>query len=219
MTIPDNPVQAPVAPVTPETAAAPDTPVAPAALAELVRLTRTHRRFREEVPVSRDDLLALVDLARLAATATNLQPLKYILSWEPERNALIFPHLVWARRLKGWAGPAPGQRPAAYIIVLGDTTIAQSFGVDHGIASQNIMLGATARGLMGCMIASVAREPLRAAMQIPERYEILLVLAFGAPGETVVIDPMPPDGNTAYWRDAGDFHHVPKRALEEIVIG
>jgi len=48
MTIPDNPVQAPVAPVTPETAAAPDTPVAPAALA-----ARISRRVPVEVLAGR----------------------------------------------------------------------------------------------------------------------------------------------------------------------
>ncbi len=51
-------------------------PVAPAAFADLVRRTRTHRRFKENVAISRAELLELVDLARLAATATNLQPLK-----------------------------------------------------------------------------------------------------------------------------------------------
>ncbi len=80
------------------------------------------------------------------------------------------------------------------------------------------MLGATARGLMGCMIASVNHDGLRSALRIPAKYDILLVLALGAPGETVVIDSMPADGNTAYWRDPDGVHHVPKRTLDEVIV-
>ena len=188
-------------------------------LKELVRQTRTHRRFKENQPISRETLLELVDLGRLSACGNNRQPLKYYLSWEPERNAVVFPNLVWARQLKDWGGPAPGERPAAYIIVLGDHEVSESFGCDHGIASQSIMLGATENGLRGCMIGSVNRKALQQALNIPERYEILLVLALGVPGETVVLEPMPASGNTAYWRDAQGVHHVPKRSLEDIIIG
>jgi len=188
-------------------------------LADLVRETRTHRRFKEDRPVSRETLLELVDLARLAASGNNRQPLKYMLSWEPERNGLIFQHLAWARNLPDWPGPAPGERPAAYIIVLGDHEVSGSFGCDHGIASQNIMLGATEKGLRGCMIGSVNRKALQAALAIPERYEILLVLALGVPGETVVIDPLPETGETSYWRDGRSVHHVPKRPLEDVIVG
>lgn len=187
-------------------------------LADLVRRTRTHRRFQEDRPVSRETLLELVDLARLAASGNNRQPLKYMLSWQPERNALVFPHLRWAGSLKDWPGPAPGERPAAYIIVLGDRELAASFGCDHGIAAENIMLGATERGLRGCMIGSVDRDALRAALAIPDRFQLLLVLALGVPGETVVIDPVPENGDTTYWRDADGLHHVPKRSLAEVVV-
>ena len=148
-----------------------------------------------------------------------MQPLKYILSPEAERNAAIFETLGWAAYLKDWAGPEDGERPAAYIIVLGDTTVRKSFGVDPGIAAQSIMLGATEMGLGGCMLASIQHDALREALGIDRRYEILLVLALGKPKETVVIDPVGPDDDIKYWRDADGVHHVPKRALEEIIIG
>jgi nitroreductase len=47
------------------------------------------------VPIDLDVLKALVDLARLSASGSNLQPLKFILSADPETNARIFPHTRW----------------------------------------------------------------------------------------------------------------------------
>lgn len=184
---------------------------------DLVARTRTCRRFDQAHGIKRADLLELVNLARLSASGGNLQPLKYILSCDPKRNALIFPCLAWAGYLKGWGGPVEGERPAAYIIVLGDTTIRREFGCDHGIAAQSIMLGATEKGCGGCIIGSIRREHLRKALTIPGRYEILLVLALGRPVEKVVLETVKA-GDIKYWRDTKGRHHVPKRSLREIVL-
>ena len=187
-------------------------------IAGLVRKNRSCRRFDQKVAIGHDTLKALVDLARCCASAANLQPLKYLLSCEPDRNALIFKHLAWAAYLKDWQGPSEGERPSAYIIVLGDTTIAQSFGCDHGIASQTILLGAREKGLGGCMIGAVRRQELRQALAIAKHLEILLVIALGKPKETVVLEDLGPDKDVRYWRDSQDIHHVPKRSLDEIIV-
>ena len=186
---------------------------------DLVLKNRSYRRFYQEVTIELETLRELVDLARCSASGANRQPLKYVLSCEPEKNALIFACLSWAAALKDWPGPSEGERPSAYIIVLGDTQISQSFGVDHGIAAQSILLGATDRGLGGCMLAAIQRDGLRKALNIPPRYEILLAIALGKPKETVVLETVGPDGNTTYWRDKDSVHHVPKRPLDDIIIG
>ncbi len=185
---------------------------------DLVLKARSYRRFHESERISEKTLRELVDLARQSGSGGNLQPLKYILSWQPEKNALIFPTLAWARYLKDWGGPKEGERPAAYIVMLGDKTITQSFNYDAGIASQSTMLGAAEQGLGGCLIGSIDRVALRKALEIPENYEILLVIALGKPAEKVVLDPVGPDGNIKYWRDEHDVHHVPKRALDDIIL-
>ncbi len=187
-------------------------------LHDLVRRNRSRRRFYQEVAVTEETLRELVDLARLSASATNRQPLKFYLSCTPEKNAVIFPHLRWAGYLTGWGGPAEGERPAAYILILHDTTISDDPGVDHGIAAQSIMLGATERGLGGCIIGSVRREELSHALSLPEHYRILLALALGKPREEVVIEEVGPDGDIRYWRDEQGVHHVPKRALKDIIV-
>ena len=186
---------------------------------DLITRNRSYRRFHQEFEIRHETLRELVDLARLSASAANLQPLKYILSCDSQRNALIFPCLAWAGYLKDWSGPCEGEKPSAYIIILGDKEISQSFGCDHGITAQSILLSARDRGLGGCMIGSVRRQQLRKAMDIPSRYEILLVLALGKPKETVVIEAVGPNGDIKYWRDSEDIHHVPKRSLDEIIIG
>ncbi len=187
--------------------------------AELVRKNRSYRRFYEDAPVALDTLRALVDLGRLSASARNLQPLRYILCCDRATNAEIFTTLAWAGYLPEWPGPVEGERPAAYIVVLGDKTISQDFAIDEGLAIQNILLGAVERGLGGCIIGSVQRGRLRSILDIPDRYEILHVLALGRPKETVVIEEVGPDDDIKYWRDADAVHHVPKRRLSDIIVG
>ncbi|MHC4361349.1 MAG: nitroreductase family protein, partial [Planctomycetota bacterium] len=77
----------------------------------------------------------------------------------------------------------------------------------------------TEKGLGGCMLSAVNREGLREALDIPSRYEILLVLALGKPKEKVVIEPVNESNQIKYWRDKDWIHHVPKRSLDEIIIG
>jgi len=186
-------------------------------LEDLVRQNRSYRRFEQQVPVGLDTLRSLVDLARLSASGANLQPLKYILVTDRDACAEISPQLGWAAYLKDWPGPAEGERPAAYILILGDREIRKEFGVDPGIAAQSIMLGAAELGLGGCMIASINRQALRASLSIPEHLEILLCLALGKPQETVVIEPVGRDGDIRYYRDADGVHHVPKRSLDKLI--
>ncbi len=186
-------------------------------LKDLVFKTRSYRRFDESHRIDYSTLENLVNLARLSASGANRQPLKYMIFNSSEDCARVYPSLLWAAYLKEWDGPEPGERPSGYIIILGDKEIAEGFGVDHGIAAQSIMLGATESGLGGCMIASIKKDKLREDLQIPGRYEILLVLALGKPAENVIIDDIK-DDDVRYWRDEKKNHHVPKRPLNELII-
>jgi nitroreductase len=189
-------------------------------LRDLIVSNRSCRRFHQEVPIPCETLRELVDLARNSASGSNRQPLKYILSCDAQRNEVIFRNITsWAAFLTDWPGPQEGERPSAYIIMLCDTSISKTAGIDPGIAAQSILLGAREKGFGGCIIGSIQRDQLREALNIDPRYEILYVLALGKPKETVVIEPMGPDGDYKYWRDAQGVHHVPKRSLDEIIVG
>lgn len=187
-------------------------------LSDLVRANRSCRRFCQAHAVPAETLRELVDLARLSASGANLQPLKYLLSCTPERNRRIFDCLAWAAYLKTWSGPEEGERPAAYIVILGDTEIKKDFGIDHGIASQSILLGAREKGLAGCIVAAFQDDRLREALHIPRRFKPLLVLALGRPKERAVVETVGADGSTKYWRDDDAVHHVPKRKLADIIV-
>jgi nitroreductase len=187
-------------------------------LKELIERNRSYRRFDESASIDEGTLKALVELARLSASAANRQPLKFMLAADPARNAMVFQNVAWAGYLDNWPGPAEGERPTGYIIILGDTTVSPKFHCDHGIAAQSILLGATERGLGGCMIGSVNHDGLRADLAIADHLQILLVIALGKPAETVVLETVGADGDIRYWRDEQSVHHVPKRPLEELII-
>jgi len=187
-------------------------------LKELILKNRSYRRFYEEENIDNSTLADLVDLARLSASGANKQPLKYITSTNREINEKIFSCLAWAAYLKDWDGPEKGERPNAYIIILGDKNISTSFGCDHGIAAQSILLGAVEKGYGGCIIGSIKKEDLSRLLMIPDQFEILLVIALGKPKEKVIIEEISSDGDIKYYRDVNGIHHVPKRKLEDIII-
>ncbi len=186
-------------------------------ITELIQQTRSYRRFDESKPVSDKTLIKLINLARLSGSARNVQPLKYMPISNPEHNCQVFPHLGWAGYISDWSGPIEGERPSAYIICLLDTTIFEEGNFDLGIASQNILLGATEIGLGGCRIATISPN-LRKTLSIEDHLQVMLVIALGVPKEEVEITKIDPNGDIKYWRDKEERHYVPKRNLEEILI-
>ena len=186
-------------------------------LKSLILRNRSYRRFDEGHEISRDDLLEMVDAARLSASARNAQPLKYYLSNTREINEKIFSTVAWAGFLPDWPGPEPGERPSAYIVQLHDTTLGASYFCDDGIAAQSILLTAVEKDLGGCIIASVKKEKLSVLLHLPDHLAIVQVIALGKPVEQVVLEDMM-DGDIKYWRDENQVHHVPKRSLDELVI-
>ena len=188
-----------------------------AMLKDLILKNRSYRRFDQSEIVPMRLLRAMVEAARLSASARNMQPLRYMLFNDSESCGKIFPTLAWAGYMKEWPGPADGERPSAYIIQLGDLELTNDWWCDDGIAAQSMLLTAVEQDFGGCIIGSVQREKLRDILNIPDRYKIIQVLALGKPAEEVVIDEIA-DGDIKYWRDKEDVHHVPKRGLDELII-
>ncbi|MBP2630268.1 MAG: nitroreductase [Firmicutes bacterium] len=185
---------------------------------ELVMKNRSYRRFFEEEKITQDTLLKLVEYARLVPSGANKQALKYYIASEEKHNQQIFETLGWAGYLKDWQGPVVGERPAAYIILVQDSSYKMATSFDAGIVAQTILLGATELGLGGCMIGNIQAEKLKEVLNLAENLEIVLVIALGKPKESVVIEKMDAKDDIKYWRDEKQIHHVPKRNLDDIII-
>ena len=186
-------------------------------LKELLLKNRSYRRFVQDVRITREELTELVGLTRYCASGRNAQALKYKVVADADLCDKVFPNLAWAGYLKDWDGPEEGERPVAYLIQLLDTSIVENCLCDDGIQAQTILLGAVEKGYGGCIIKAFKNESLREVLQLPEHLKIMYVIALGKPKETVVLEEMK-DGDYKYWREADGSNHVPKRALDELVI-
>jgi len=184
---------------------------------KLIKKNRSYRRFDEKHKIDRQTLEKLIELARFSASGMNKQPIKFFVSNDKKTNNKIFPATAWAGSIKNWDGPKKGERPSAYIILLGDTEIRKSFGLDPGIMAQSILLGASEKKLGGCMLGAINKKMIRSKLDINPRFEILLAIALGKPAETIVLEDAK-NGQITYYRDKKDIHHVPKRPLDELII-
>ena len=174
---------------------------------ELVRRNRSYRGYDESRKVTREELLRMVDCARLSASSVNMQPLKYYLACDEETVGRIQPLTGWAKNLPQLKLPHKGMYPTAFIVICQDRDIFDSlarFQKDVGLA--------------GCMIGSFEAGKVKEALHLSENLAPLLVVAIGKPAEEVVIKEIGPDEPTPYYRDANDVHYVPKRRLEDVII-
>jgi nitroreductase len=187
-------------------------------LKNLIKQNRSYRRFYQKEKIETTLLYNWIDLARLSASAKNMQALKYFVSNKEEINSKIFETLAWAGYLKEWKGPVEGERPAAYIVISLDKNITENNYCDHGIATQSILLGAVESGYGGCIIAAINKNKLAKIINLPNKHEILLVLALGKPKETVELYEIDNNEDIKYWRTKEMIHKVPKRKLKDIII-
>ena len=182
----------------------------------LTAMSRSYRSFDESVGIDAETLKYFVSCARLAPSAANRQPLKYFLSCDSKTNALIQARTRWAAKLPAWKLPPEGHRPTAFIVICTDVRISEKADRDVGIAAQTILLAAASKGLGGCMIG--AFDPAVAGdLKLDARYVPALIVALGKPDETVITEDA--NGSVDYYRDENGVHHVPKRPLNELIIG
>ncbi len=185
-------------------------------LLDLVKRARSYRRYDPTKPLSKDDLKAFVEAARLTPSAGNLQRLRYLAVTEKSEVLTLTKEVKWAGYLSDWDGPADSEAPAAYLILLSPESTGVS-QIDVGIAAETILLAAAEAGVGGCMILNFPREALTERYKLASNYKIELVISLGVPAEKVEIETMK-EGNVRYYRDENDVHHVPKRALSEVFL-
>lgn len=188
---------------------------------DLVKQARSHRGFRQDRKVTRQELEHLVECARFTPAARNDQVLKYYLAEKPETVAAIQPLTKWAGALAELHLPRKGAEPVAYIVICLDGSLAKNpapYQRDVGIVAQTMLLAAAEMGLNGCMIGSFAAGELREKLGLPEAIKPQLLLALGEGTDRIVMTDVGEDGSTTYYRDAEDIHYVPKRTLEQLIL-
>jgi nitroreductase len=185
---------------------------------ELILKRRSIRRFQSK-SISIDTLNRLVNAARLAPSAANLQPLEYIIVDDPELKDRVFTTLKWAGYIAPEGNPPAGEEPVAYLVVALNTDIkATAADKDVGAACENIILAALSEGIGSCWIESIDRPNLKAILGLPDKLSINSVIALGYPNEQPLVEEMSqPEGSVKYWKDESGRLHVPKRRLVDIL--
>lgn len=180
-------------------------------------LTRRSIRRFERKPVDRALLLEMVDAARLAPSAVNLQPLEYIVVEDQTAVFGLFGNIRMGALLPEYKRPTVEERPAALIVVLVNTKIMKSgYEYDVGCAVQNALLAAVANGLGACFVRNIDREDIRTLLTVPAEYEIDAIIAVGYPAQRSVAEDTR-SADVRYYLDGTGTHRVPKRAMEKIV--
>lgn len=188
---------------------------------ELVTKNRSYRGYDESRKITKEELVELVNLARLTPSAMNGQPFSYYLAWEKEQLDIIQPLTKWGAALPQLTLPHEGKCPTGFIVICQNREISdnlQQYRTDLGIVAQTMCLGATAMGLGCCMIGNFNGAVLQSALGLSENFFPLLVVAVGKPDETIVIKEIEKGESTKYYRDENDVHYVPKRKLEDILL-
>ena len=174
---------------------------------------RTIRKF-EQKTVSEDNLVKLVDCARVAAYGANVKPLKFMIVNNSEILQKIYPMTKWAGYLADGA-PKEDERPAAYIAILGDSSIKSNkmYEVEAGAAVTTMMLEAVEMGLGTCWLG----DEIKKLLELDENLNVVYLLAVGYPKQESKIVDMK-DNDVKYYEDENGDINVPKRSLEEILI-
>ena len=178
---------------------------------------RSIRKFKQE-KISIDILEKLINSARTAPSAANLQPVEYIIINDSSICKKIFCHLNWAAYIKPEGNPLKGEEPVAYICFLINKEIARekNYKIDCGAAAQNLILAAYEEGIGSCIIASLNKAEVSSILKVGGNFEIEFIIALGYPLEQPIMEDTD-SSNIKYYKDSSGVLHVPKRPLDKIL--
>lgn len=142
-------------------------------------------RGYDDSPVSREMLMAIVETGRLAQSACNRQPWKFLVIDTPELREQVTKcyEREWAREAR------------AFIVALGNSSEAwvrpcdghNGMDVDVAIACENMCLAAASLGLGACWIGNFDVETLRCTLDIPAEWSPVAIISIGYPKPSQVV--------------------------------
>ena len=132
-------------------------------------------------------LETLAEAFRLAPSQGNNQPARLLFAIDQGVHEAVFAGLT--RGNKNWAGAAPVLAAVAAVpahdppLTLPGDVERSYWQFDTGLAAANLMVQATALGLIAHPMAGFDEPEVRAAFAAPEHLRILAVVAIGYPGD------------------------------------
>jgi len=159
-------------------------------LSEVVLKRRSVRKFIDR-PVEREKIEACLEAARLAPSADNVQPWRFIVVDDPDvRQRLAEAAFSGIYKICRFAAAAPVlivilARPDIVTNRLGNALQRTRFYlIDIGIAGEHLVLAATEKGLGTCWIGWFNKGRVRKFFSIPRKLDIVAMIALGYPDPT-----------------------------------
>jgi len=175
---------------------------------------RSIRRFQQK-QIPEKLLKKMVNAARLAPSAANLQPLEFFIINKKELCNKIFETTNWAGYIKPKWKPDKDERPASYIIILVNDSKNPWILRDVSFAAENIILTAESHNIGSCILCKIDREKIRKILNIPKHIIIDSLVALGYKAEkSIAVDLI---DSVKYYRDESNILYVPKRRLKDIL--
>jgi nitroreductase len=145
-------------------------------------------RAFDERPVESAALWSLFEAARWAPSSSNEQPWRFVVATK-DREAdwtRLFDCLVEGNRR--WAVHAPVLMLSIASMNFEDDGKPNRHAFhDTGLAAENLVLQATAQGLIAHQMAGFDVEKARTDLHIPSGYEPVAMIAIGYPGDPAVL--------------------------------
>ncbi|MCF7853861.1 MAG: nitroreductase family protein [Candidatus Pacebacteria bacterium] len=164
---------------------------APSMFLDLVRKRHSCRAYNPEKPVHDGDLRACLEAARLAPSACNRQPWRFVVVRNQAKQEAILKEGLLPGIHHDWLANAP---VIVALCVQKDITTHQLaptvskvpyYMVDAGIAGEHFILAATERGLGTCWIGWINQKKLKKLLALPRKVQVASLIAVGHPAETV----------------------------------
>jgi len=145
-------------------------------------------RAFDERPIEADKLRSLFESARWAPSSNNEQPWRFIVASKEERTAYdrLLACLVEGNRV--WASRAPVLVLSVARLNFEESGKPNRHALhDVGMATENLLLQATALNLAAHPMAGFDAEKARADLKIPSDYEPVAMIAVGYPGDPSIL--------------------------------
>ncbi|TKJ40566.1 nitroreductase [candidate division TA06 bacterium B3_TA06] len=146
-------------------------------VAKAIRDRRSVRSYEKKV-IPQDVLLKVLEAARLAPSANNRQPWKFVVVREAAKRAA----LAKAAKEQQFVAEAPVVIAAVALEPERVMTCGvPTYAVDLAIAVDHITLAAVQQGLGSCWIGAFYQEDVKKILDIPDEYKVAALLTLGYP--------------------------------------